>query len=184
MTTHTLAGIDDADGPDIFAGIDLSHLGESSADNRDIAADNCMMCRRELSRTVPVLRVAPDRFAHPECFSGLPLVLHPALIMELCIEDYGDRTWVCYYCNRPFVAQRRMLYCSTECKVDAVNERRRSALTTCTCTECGDTFRAARSDATTCTPRCRQRRARRIARESQVTASSADNCDNTGCDAK
>jgi len=144
---------------------DLSHLPASSTRRRDTGTgDDCLMCQGALSRDIPVVRVAPDRFAHLECYSGLPFVLHPAVVLEFCAQDYGAHTWFCYYCNRPFVAPRRMLYCSTDCKVHAVNERRQAPRSTRTCSECGDTFKPARSDATTCSPRCRQRRRRRLSR--------------------
>lgn len=177
----TLDGLED----DYFTGIDVSHLGESSTGNRDNATDLeiCIMCQRELPRDIPVVRYAPDRLVHLECYGGLPLILHPVIAMELFIEDYGDTTWICANCNRPFVAARPMLYCTTSCKVAAANDRRRSPLSTCNCSECGDTFRAARSDATTCSARCRQRRARRITRESQIAAPparSASTRDTTG----
>ena len=125
----------------------------------------CAVCRLGISRDETVFLLQRGVFAHLGCVFDMDQAPDEAAAVIDAL------TWQCDQCRRRmFTDSRPVKYCTAECAAEAHNESRRALPTTLECSECGDEFRPARSDATTCSPRCRQRRRRRL---SHVPAASA-----------
>jgi hypothetical protein len=135
----------------------------------------CAACRRCLEPGEPVAFVrtrvagAARPYRLPHCVGCIATTLWSAL------------RWVpCLHCGRRLGSHRRRVqsevgpaartrrYCSERCYGRRVNARKRrlrardaAILRMATCGECGSPFQGRRSDAETCSARCRQRRFRR-----------------------
>lgn len=117
----------------------------------------CAVCRLGLSTDETVFVLQRGTFAHLGCVYDMDQAPDEAAALVDALA------WQCDQCRRRmFTDSRPVKYCTAECANEAHNESRRALPTTLECSECGDTFRPARSDAATCSPRCRQRRRRRL----------------------
>ena len=148
---------------------------------------NCRKCDREMADDEPVIWwwkqhvettyiAGPQHRSDPvwtcfECTRSAPIrrmwteVIHRVTgdddysISKFIEERFVRRS--CDHCERPMLlpdwSNHDVIYCSKQCRWSAQNARRAVAPYVHTCEWCGEEFTSTRSDARTCSDKCRQR---------------------------
>lgn len=149
-----------------------SQLPAHHANTRDVL---CAVCREPLPPVddEPIVRyvAAGGLLAHLACWYADTDTDAGAWRLRLEMPT----TYECQWCGRGLIApDRPVKWCGPRCAQDAANDNRiaerRTARGTHHCEVCGEPFRPARSDATTCSARCRQRKRRATTKASRIPA--------------